>query len=653
MSDLVELPQGVVIEVRRGGHDALAKLSADMIHLGISGYLRIERRPKNLLPRVSQILIIDGQPKLAIHESDLVLGGLEALLEIERDAATLDALISLIELSNDEAGRIENLYPDFCLMELDDKSENTDREWWNYVRLDSRSWRREARLPEPEVIVEAPEYIRQLTKAKLQKFDLGQKYLNYGDALLNDGDSPAKLLDLAGILASHGRPILVFSRNDTNSLVANHNIPESSCLIVSTVESKQSILPNSISISEKINDFLWANKQAVIVITNLEYLISIIDFDIALRMLRDIIDNIRSSDHLLLVHCDLEVMNDQQRHIFMREFETINSIYLESLVMDPESLFEHPICMELTDEELSWIQQQITFSKTGNIDQLTGSTITTGGEINLADEDLVEARDNLTQVIDNWQDVSQSKETITPPNIEQNKDPNMISNMVDKAFSANIDTIRQEEVKSTSVSEPKTETPESVVIKNPETKKAKGPRPAIRLKRAKRPKPHTNKSFSRPARTVAAISNNVELPNIVDITEVNRQTQAFTASLDERARKMENALENMRLSDERTRSKFVYQTKVDENLDSINDLQTEERRTVTLPLRNVDVGAVVHSSTDIIQSDTSKRRQRESAKRVQTVRDFEKSYQKWSSEYSSKNSINEPDLLEQDLSEAE
>ncbi|MEC7255801.1 MAG: DUF835 domain-containing protein, partial [Candidatus Thermoplasmatota archaeon] len=532
---MVELPQGVVIEVRRGGHDALAKLSADMMRLGISGYLRIERRPKNLLPRVSQILILDGQPKLAIHESDLVLGGLEALLEIERDAATLDALISLIELSNDDAVRVVNLYPDFALVELDEKSEKTDKQWWNYVRLESRSWRREARLPEPEVIVEAPEYIRQLTKAKLQKFDLGQKYLNYGDALLNDGDSPAKLLDLAGILASHGRPILVFSRDETNSLVANHNIPESSCLIISTVESKQSIPPNSTSISEKINDFLWANKQAVIVITNLEYLISIIDFDIVSKMLRDIIDNIRSSDHLLLVHCDLDVMNDQQRHIFMREFETINSIYLESLVMDPESLFEHPICMELTDEELSWIQQQITFSKTGNIEQLTASTTTSGGAINLADEDLVEARDNLTQVIDNWQDLSQSKELITPPNIEQKKDDNMISNMVNKAFSADIDTIRQDDVKSTRVSKPKTENPRPVVMKNSVTKKSKGPRPAIRVKRAKRPKPHQSKSFSRPAKTVAAISNNVELPNIVDITEVNRQTQAFTASLDERA----------------------------------------------------------------------------------------------------------------------
>ena len=424
-------------------------------------------------------------------------------------------------------------------------------------------------------------------------------------------------------------------------------------ITTSTVESKQSILPNSTSISEKINDFLWANKQAIIVITSLEYLISIIDFDIALKMLRDIIDNIRSSDHLLLVHCDLDVMNDQQRHIFMREFETINSIYLEGLVMDPESLFEHPICMELTDEELSWIQQQITFSKTGNIEQLTASTTTSGGAINLADEDLVEARDNLTQVIDNWQDLSQTKELITPPPIEQEKDDDMISNMVNKAFSADIDTIRQDDVKSTRVSKPKTEIPKPIVMKNSVTKKSKGPRPAIRVKRAKRPKPHTSKSFSRPCRTVAAINNNVELPNIVDVTEVNRQTQAFTASLDDRAKKMENALENMLVSDERTHSRFVYKTKIQKNIDSIDNWQKEERRTVTLPLRNVDIGAVVHSSSEITQSDTSKRRQRESARRVQTLQDFEKSYQKWSSEYSNKNSINETDLLEQNLWEAE
>ena len=76
----------------------------------------------------------------------------------------------------------------------------------------------------------------------------------------------------------------------------------------------------------------------------------------------------------------------------------------------------------------------------------------------------------------------------------------MISNMVDKAFSADIDTIRQDDVKSTRVSKPKTEIPGPVVIKNSVTKKTKGPRPAIRVKRAKRPKPHTSKSFSRPSK---------------------------------------------------------------------------------------------------------------------------------------------------------
>ena len=109
---MVELPQGVTIEVRRGGHDALAQLSRDMNSLGISGYIRIERRPKELMPRVSQILILDGIPTLALHESDNIFVGLEALLEIERDSMALDSLISLVELTNEESNRVVNLYPE-------------------------------------------------------------------------------------------------------------------------------------------------------------------------------------------------------------------------------------------------------------------------------------------------------------------------------------------------------------------------------------------------------------------------------------------------------------------------------------------------------------------------------------------------------------
>ena len=143
------MPQGVVIEVRRGGHDVLAKLSSDMSRLGISGYIRIERIPKDQTPRVSQVIIHESQPKLAIHETESLIGGLEALLEIERDSAALDALISLVELSNEEILRIINLYPEGLLSSDENQTDESSDDWWNNVKLNTSSWRREAKkLPE-------------------------------------------------------------------------------------------------------------------------------------------------------------------------------------------------------------------------------------------------------------------------------------------------------------------------------------------------------------------------------------------------------------------------------------------------------------------------------------------------------------------------
>ena len=153
---MVELPQGVVIEVRRGGHDALAKLAGDMTTLGISGYIRIERRPKGIIPRVSQVVINDAIPRIALHEADLLLTGLEALMEIERDSTALDALVSLVELPADDLIRIINLYPDAVIEQEHETNSNDNDDWWNYVKLNTSSWRREERLPEQEVTIEAP-----------------------------------------------------------------------------------------------------------------------------------------------------------------------------------------------------------------------------------------------------------------------------------------------------------------------------------------------------------------------------------------------------------------------------------------------------------------------------------------------------------------
>ena len=631
---LVELPQGVVIEVRRGGHDALAKLSGDMTRLGISGYIRIERRPKELIPRVSQVVIHDSQPKLAIHESDVVIGGLEALLEIERDSTALDALISLVEIQDDDLIRIMNLYPDFTLATEAQKLEQNKDDWWNYVQLNTSSWRREARLPEQEVIVEAPEYIRQLTKAKLQKFDLGEKHLNYGDTLLNDGENSENVLNLGGILASHGRPLLVFSRHDVRDLSVSFDIPMASCLKITSATSENTVLPHSDDIQDKLTNFLWANKQAVVVFSDLEYLLSMNDFSSVMNMFRSIIDQVRLGDHLLLVHCNLEVMNDKQRHMFVREFESISTTYLENLILDGESLLDHPICIELSEEELSWIDQQIKFSNNNQIDG-TDSEVISGGASSIADEDISEAKEKLNQLVDEWQTPAiDSPELIQPHSIDS-KNNELLTNIVEKAFSAAIDVV-EEEVQTTD--EPMVESAEQPQLDKPleqEVQKVKSPRVALRVKRAKRPKITKSNAFIAPITTAAAINRNVELPDINHVTEIKSHRQAIDIELSQRSVKMDDAVKNMLTSSQRKKSREISQALNQNTQNTVPQMPSIKSKSNLQISPKVSSKTVVYSSSDIASSDASKRRSRESASRTQSKVDIDKNYQKWSTHYQS------------------
>ena len=631
---LVELPQGVVIEVRRGGHDALAKLSGDMARLGISGYIRIERRPKELIPRVSQVVIHDSQPKLAIHESDVVIGGLEALLEIERDSTALDALISLVEIQDDDLIRIMNLYPDFTLATEAQKLEQNKDDWWNYVQLNTSSWRREARLPEQEVIVEAPEYIRQLTKAKLQKFDLGEKHLNYGDTLLNDGENSENVLNLGGILASHGRPLLVFSRHDVRDLSVSFDIPMASCLKITSATSENTVLPHSDDIQDKLTNFLWANKQAVVVFSDLEYLLSMNDFSSVMNMFRSIIDQVRLGDHLLLVHCNLEVMNDKQRHMFVREFESISTTYLENLILDGESLLDHPICIELSEEELSWIDQQIKFSNNNQIDG-TDSEVISGGASSIADEDISEAKDKLNQLVDEWQTPAIGSPELIQPHTSDSKSNELLTNIVEKAFSAAIDVV-EEEVQTTD--EPMVESAEQPQLDKElkqEVQKVKSPRVALRVKRAKRPKITKSNAFTAPITTAAAINRNVELPDINHVTEIKSHRQAIDIELSQRSVKMDDAVKNMLTSSQRKKSREISQALNQNTQKTVHQMPSIKSKSNLQISPKVSSKTVVYSSSDIASSDASKRRSRESASRTQSKVDIDKNYQKWSTHYQS------------------
>ena len=642
---LVELPQGVVIEVRRGGHDALAKLSSDMARLGISGYIRIERRPKNMIPKVGQVLIHESQPKLAIHEAEAVLGGLEALLEIERDSSVLDALISLVELSNEEILRIISLYPDSLLLTDEAQTSETRDDWWNYVKLNTSSWRREARLPEQEVIVEAPEYIRQLTKAKLQKFDLGDKFLNYGDTLLNDSQDSNNTLSLAGLLASHGRPVIVFSRNESRTLVENFDLPQASCVIMTTNDYPDSVKPEPDKIKQKVTNFLWENKQAIVVFSDVEYLLSLNEFSPVMNMFREIIDEVRIADHLMLVHCNLEILNDVQRHTFEREFETITTTYLETLTMDAESLLDHPICMELSEEELSWIEQQIKFSSQNGESELTSFESISGGASALAEEDISEAKENLDKLVSEWQEPPKVVNAPNPQDDGKSNPNKLVSNLVEMAFSANFET-PQEAIsrKVLSATENNLDAPTEAPMKTVEL--VKSPRQALRIKRTKktpRRRPRTNSSQI----SIKAASNrDVKLPDITDVTKVSSRRQAIDVEIEERSSKMDDALKNMLTSSQRQRSRELSQALNQKRSHVIQEIKPAKTKSKLHVSPKISSDTVIISASNIAGGDSSKRRSRESASRTQNTIDVEGNYRKWATEYKSQSNDDSLDYAE-------
>lgn len=642
---LVELPQGVVIEVRRGGHDALAKLFSDMARLGISGYIRIERRPKNMIPKVGQVLIHESQPKLAIHEAEAVLGGLEALLEIERDSSVLDALISLVELSNEEILRIISLYPDSLLSTDEDQAVETRDDWWNYVKLNTSSWRREARLPEQEVIVEAPEYIRQLTKAKLQKFDLGDKFLNYGDTLLNDSQDSNSTLSLAGLLASHGRPVIVFSRNEPRTLVENFDLPKASCVIMTTNDYPDSVKPEPEKIKQKVTNFLWENKQAIVVFSDVEYLLSLNEFSPVMNMFREIIDEVRIADHLMLVHCNFETLNDVQRHTFEREFETITTTYLETLTMDAESLLDHPICMELSEEELSWIEQQIKFSSQNGESELTSFESISGGASALAEEDISEAKENLDKLVSEWQEPPKFVNAPEPQTDGKSNPNKLVSNLVETAFSANFETPKEAVTrKDLSATVKNLDAPTEAAMKTVEL--VKSPRQALRIKRTKKTPRRRPRTTPSQISIKAASNRDVKLPDITDVTKVSSRRQAIDVEIEERSSKMNDALKNMLTSSQRQRSRELSQALNQKRGHVIQDIKPAKTKSKLHVSPKISSDTVIISASNIAGGDSSKRRSRESASRTQNTIDVEGNYRKWATEYKSQSNDDSLDYAE-------
>jgi len=423
---MTELPQGDVTEVRRGDPNALRVLSSDMARLSTTGYIRTERKPKDAMPRVGQVLFVEGHPVLAVHESEALLFGLEALLEIENDAMPMETLLAVHELSAGEAQRVSTLYSNaFLHLETASTEPSADERWWSNVTLRKGSWRREERLPELEVTVDAPEAIKQRSQAYMGRHQGSEKMIHPGDALMLDALDPSEVFTLAGHLANHGRPVLVLSRHDVDSLSVEHGLPVSACHWLSTGNHPRAIQPTLQDVRAKIDAFLWENMRAVVVLEGVEYLAGMNGDGPTIDFLRDAVDGVRMDDHVLLTTVDLNAFEIEPRHRLERCFSMIEQNDVEQWLIDPELLLDHPLCAPPTDEERQWIEHQLKRAIEHSPVQTSGTGEMTmiGGEEPVTSEERQQATAALEGHIQAWAEEQE-------PTLPASTEPRVVAEVV-------------------------------------------------------------------------------------------------------------------------------------------------------------------------------------------------------------------------------
>ena len=551
---MVELPQGDVTEVRRGGPDSLQLLSSDIARLSTTGYLRIERRPKDEMPRIGHIAFKDGTPMMALHETDSISMALEALLDIESDCALLDSLIAVHELPLSDMDRVLNLYPEAHFQS--DPKTNTKQEnhqWWSKARYRTSSWRREERLPEMESVVEAPEALRHRSRAMVQRFEGLEKMIRPGDAYFFDSADPSPLFDLAGQLAVHGRPLLVLARHDVESLNVQHNIPIASSSWLSQSKGKKSIEPSLDNIRRRIDAFLWENLRAVVVLEGVEYLSSLHGDDRIVNFLRDIVDGVRLEDHLFLTTADFNAFSLTTRQHLSRYMTDLDASVLEHWNLEPDLLLDHPLCAPASEEERQWIEQQlqqaISSSSGGPIAPQSSVFGTMEGGLDAPESEEVQAAtESLHSVVQEWN--TESKKDIVEPESNEvsiqdhplQEPTHQESTTYQTSASASISHASDATEIEMDVKE---SVPAQVSKQQPYIAPPAAPRRAQKVRRKKK------KAIVRPNRKkqlalFAAVRNAPEAKELSDIDKGKRHPpQAISSSLSTYANRQEKAVEKM------------------------------------------------------------------------------------------------------------
>ena len=323
---MAELPDGLVIERRRGGPGVLALLMLDATRSRFNGHIRIERVSNNGF--VGNLGILDGMPimSIAMDIDSSSSGGKESMEKCLHESAMDDARISVHEGSH--IPQSMDLHPYSRLLSSDIQNLE-EQPWWSdrrhqdlvslgrtksrWTSIESEFSREDTEPIEFEVQQENPV----LTEGP--SFGPGQSWLV-------DDEIPDSVLGIAANLVSLGRPILVFSRLPPKRLRSKFSIHESSSVrLTERPINSGDIGPSLEGIMRRIEDFFFANPRAVVVIDGLEFLIGLHGFDRVYDFTRNLTDLVAESDDLLLCPIDGLAMSPQERALLQREMEMLDT----------------------------------------------------------------------------------------------------------------------------------------------------------------------------------------------------------------------------------------------------------------------------------------------------------------------------------------
>ncbi len=342
---MAELPRGKVREVRRGGAGVLELLLVDFERGGDDGYLKVEGGGRR--GEVGQLVITQGTPSLAIFEGEALLMGAPALRHFRSVAAGDDSRISVH--TDVDLDLISELHPE-AKLHIDDGDAVVGERiegWIVDTKSDSDWWRKKQRrvwTPSETSLPKGSEEETAVVEGSIN-YTPGEE-LEAGLSYLVDEQTADSVLRVAAHLAAIGHPLLVISREPPMNLATRYAIPAGCCCWLSArdVEDVSTVHPGLESVRRVCDQFLWSSSRAVIVIDGVEYLSGIHGFNSMLGMLRDLIDEVATSDHIVLIPADMDVWNERERTLISREFDVLAQRNISEWAERPAIIEGHSFC---------------------------------------------------------------------------------------------------------------------------------------------------------------------------------------------------------------------------------------------------------------------------------------------------------------------